>query len=271
MSLVDIHAHIFQKDLNFFSPRRFTPNYDATAETYLDVLTKHGLDMGLLVQPSFLGTDNSYIYAALCKYPEKFRGVAMVSPDITEEEFLVLHKAGFTGVRLNLTGLPVPDLSGPDYTNLLRMMRAHDWHMEIYRASADLPSLILPLLKAGVKIVIDHFGAPNTKLFPHDPAFSWLLSLGITRRVWVKISGAYRMSNDLQYGDMFATMVLPELLRNYGPEYLLWGSDWPHTQFEDRITYTQTYDCFKHWVPDPYVRDIILSAAPASLFAPKPK
>jgi predicted TIM-barrel fold metal-dependent hydrolase len=268
MSYVDCHAHIFQKDLPFATPRRFTPDYDVTAETYLNVLAKHGLDMGLLVQPSFLGTDNSYILAALRKYPGKFRGVGMVSPDVTEQQFLDLHRAGFTGVRLNLIGLPVPDLRNNAYAKLLLMMRNHDWHMEIYRSSADLPALIMPLLEAGVRIVIDHFGTPDISLFPHDPAFNWILSLGITRRVWLKLSASYRMGKDRQYGEMFAKFVLPELLKSFGPEYLLWGSDWPHTQHEDQITYTQTFDIFKKWVPDPYVREIILGKAPFLLFAP---
>nr|CUV26796.1 protein of unknown function [Ralstonia solanacearum] len=40
-------------------------SYDATLPAYLAQLDAHGLSHGVLIQPSFLGVDNSYLLAAL--------------------------------------------------------------------------------------------------------------------------------------------------------------------------------------------------------------
>lgn len=268
MFAVDSHAHIFEQGLPLAPVRRFSPQYDALAETYLDLLNAHGLDMGLLVQPSFLGTDNSYILAALEKYPRKFRGVAIIPHDISEKDFRRLHEAGYTGMRLNLVGLPLVDLAGPEWIPLLRMVREYDWHVEVFRKSSDLPILLRPLLEAGVKVVVDHFGKIDPKLLAHDPVFPWLLGLGPSRRVWMKISATYRIGN-LATGEMFARQVMPRLLDAFGADRLLWGSDWPHTQHEDHVTFGLTMDNFAIWIPDQTVRECILRKAPADLFAPQ--
>lgn len=268
MLAVDAHAHVFERGLPLAPVRRHSPQYDALAETYLDLLRTYGFDMGLLVQPSFFGADNSYILAALRKYPQKFRGVAGVTPDISEKDFHILHEAGFAGMRLNLVGLPLVDLGGPEWTPLLRMVRKHDWHVELHRESRDLPLLIRPLLEAGVKVVVDHFGRIDPVLLQSDPVFPWLLGLGPSRRVWMKISATYRLGN-LVTGERFARQTMPRLLEAFGPDRLLWGSDWPHTQHEDHVSFDLTVGNLAAWIPDPAVRNIILRKAPADLFAPQ--
>lgn len=86
--------------------RRAPAGYDATPEDYLRVLGANGMSKGVLVQPSFLGTDNSYLVAALQKYPDRFRGIAVVAPTISGAELQKLQDAGVVGIRLNLVGLP---------------------------------------------------------------------------------------------------------------------------------------------------------------------
>ena len=64
----------------------------------------------MLVQPSFLGTDNSYLVAALKEQPQRLRGVVVVDPMIAQSELDDLSTAGVVGVRLNLIGVDLPDL-----------------------------------------------------------------------------------------------------------------------------------------------------------------
>ena len=61
---------------------------------------------------------------------------------------------------------------------------------------------------------------------------------------------------------MYADM----LLREGGPERLLWGSDWPWTQNAAGKTYALTLEWLRRWVPDDAQRDAILGATPAALF-----
>ena len=42
-------------------------------------------------------------------------------------------------------------------------------------------------------------------------------------------------------------MLVPLLLKHFGPERLMWGSDWPHTRYEDRMNYTKAIDEIYHW------------------------
>ena len=62
---IDTHAHVFRQGLALADTRRHTPDYDATLTQYLALLDAHGVARGVLVQPSFLGTDNSHLVAAL--------------------------------------------------------------------------------------------------------------------------------------------------------------------------------------------------------------
>ncbi|MGO1627031.1 MAG: amidohydrolase family protein, partial [Halomonadaceae bacterium] len=81
---VDSHAHIFRNDLPLASHRRYSPNYNATVEQYIGHLDHCGISHGVLVQPSFLGTDNHYLVSALRQYPSRLRGTVVVDRDITE-------------------------------------------------------------------------------------------------------------------------------------------------------------------------------------------
>ena len=58
------------------------------------------------------------------------------------------------------------------------------------------------------------------------------------------------------------------LLEAFGPDRLVWGSDWPHTNTtQDRVTtYPQMRQALNDWVPDPAVRAKILVDTPTQLF-----
>ena len=81
---IDGHAHVFNRALPMEPIRRYTPDRDATVIEYLAHLDEHGFTHGVLVQPSFLGYDNSHLLDALRRHPERLRGVAVVPPDVDE-------------------------------------------------------------------------------------------------------------------------------------------------------------------------------------------
>ncbi|QRG26799.1 amidohydrolase family protein [Halomonas binhaiensis] len=82
---VDTHAHVFRADLPLAPGRRYSPDYDASVDSFLGHLNLHGVSHGVLVQPSFLGTDNSFMVAALRQHPSRLRGIAVVDPEIHRE------------------------------------------------------------------------------------------------------------------------------------------------------------------------------------------
>jgi predicted TIM-barrel fold metal-dependent hydrolase len=266
LSAVDTHAHIFHRGLPLVSNRRYTLEYDATLADYLKQLDSHGLTHGVLVQPSFLGTDNSFMLEALHAHPDRLRGVAVVAPDASAENLSRLADAGVVGIRLNLVGLPIPDLLGPDWARLLLQADSLGLHVEIHREAGDLERLIAPLLESsGVNIVVDHFGRPDAELGVDDPGFRYLLSVADTRRVWVKISGSYRNGTNGR-GEAGALAAMPLLREAFGLDRLVWGSDWPHGQFETTQSYDVAFAALKLWLPAQADRDVVLGRTAVELF-----
>jgi len=258
---VDTHAHVFKRGLKLADARRYAPDYDVLVEDYLRELDAHGISHGVLVQPSFLGTDNSFMVDALRRHPQRLRGIAMVDPHASLAELDELAQNGVVGIRLNLVGgAAIPEFSSDPWPALLRDLAHRGWQVEVHREARDLPKIVGPLLDAGVDVVVDHMGRPDPKLGVDDPGFRYLLSVAGTQRVWVKLSGAYRSSDEI------AAAAAPLLRDAFGPDRLVWGSDWPHTQFEQTVQYAQTRAALDAWVPDPAERRVILDDTPAKLF-----
>ena len=262
---IDCHAHVFLRDLPMPDRRRAPSGYDATPEDYLRILDANAITHGVLVQPSFLGTDNSYLVAALRKYPNRLRGIAVVAPNISGEQLDILQDAGVVGIRLNLIGLPTPDFSSTTWAQLLKELRQRKWQVEVHQLARELRPVLDPLLAADLNVVVDHFGRPDAKLGVDDPGFQSLLALGPTRRVWVKLSGAYRNGINGQ-GEMTAKAAMPQLRSAFGLDQLIWASDWPHTLFETTIKYSEQRRLLDQWVPDDRDRQIVLRDTPARLF-----
>jgi len=262
---IDTHAHVFKCDMRMIENRRYTPAYDATVVDYLSMLDDNNLSHGVLVQISFLGTDNSYMVEALRQEPARLRGIAVVDPNIAAEELHALDAAGVVGVRLNLIGLPDPNLVNAEWQEHLRRLNGLGWQVEVQAEAWRLPRLVPPLLAAGLRVVIDHFGRPDDVLGIDDPGFRYLLAQGRTRRVWVKLSGEYR-NNRAGQGEQIAASAAAALLGEFGAERLLWGSDWPHTCFELPGTTAAARHALDRWIPSDADRHAVLVETPRALF-----
>jgi predicted TIM-barrel fold metal-dependent hydrolase len=277
ISGIDSHAHVFLKDLPWSEGRRYAPSYDASLELYQSQLAMHGLSHGVLIQPSFLGTDNRYLIDCLDRFPDQFRGVAVLNP--AEHLSLIdeYDAKGVVGVRANLIGMPTPDFAGGAWQVMFARMQALDWHLEVQVEAARLPEISRIVLKSGVRLVVDHFGRFDPDLNTRDPGLQNLIALGETQQVWVKFSGAYRVSPRVgdRQADRFAgrkqiaitARAAFSLLKDaFGIERLVWGSDWPHTTYEDTENFDSALTLFNEVVTDAAERQAILTAVPRDLF-----
>ncbi len=260
ITAIDSHAHVFRHDLPFAAESRHAPTYNAPLDDYLRLLDAHSVSHGVLVQPSFLGTDNSFLIAALDAQPNRLRGVAVVAPDTEEDELHSLGRHGVCGVRLNLVGARLPDLRGGLWPRFLSFVRALDWHVEVHRELDDLAVVGQPILDAGCKLVVDHFGRPRAS----NAGLAWLLGAAESERAWVKLSASYR---NWPLSDTRAAIAAAgQLLHAFGPGRLVWGSDWPHTQHRDVAGFSASLAALDEWVPDPAARHAILVDTPRQLF-----
>src|SRR6202521_4651349 len=95
----DCHAHICgPQSLYPYIPERIYSPPDALLPDYGHLLRTLGCTRAVLVQPSFYGTDNSAMLAAMKAAGPDVRGVAVIAD--TEGEIEALHAAGIRGARL---------------------------------------------------------------------------------------------------------------------------------------------------------------------------
>jgi predicted TIM-barrel fold metal-dependent hydrolase len=265
----DGHAHVFAPDLPFVTPRRYTPAYAATAEGLVAHLDAHGLTHGLLTQPSFLGTDNTHMLAAVARFPGRLKAVVVVDDRADDAHLDALQAQGAIGIRFNLSGVATPPLREGRWPQVLRAVAARGWHVEVFGDAVRLADVIDPALEAGARVCVDHFGKPAAADPLGDAGFRRLLAHGAGGRVWVKLSAAYRCggaAGALDDGERVSCMVAPALVDHFGPARLLWGSDWPHTQHESVVRYADTFAALARWVPDATTREAILQQGGAALF-----
>ena len=270
MNAIDSHTHVFLRTLPMPDRRRAPSGYDATPEQLLALFDASAVTHGVIVQPSFLGTDNSYLLDVLRRHPQRLRGIAVVQPGIADEQLDVLQQAGVAGIRLNQVGLAAPDFSDPAWRRLLPQLQQRGMQVEVHQLARELPPLLAPLLDAGVNVVVDHFGRPDPALGIDDPGFRYLLAQGASRRLWVKLSGAYRNGAGGR-GEAVARQALPLLRAHLGTDRLMWGSDWPHTLFETATSHARQRALLNEWLPDDGERQRALWDTPAALFGFTPR
>lgn len=260
---VDAHAHVFACGLPLAPGRRYTPGYDATTADYLRHLDRHGFTHGVLVQPSFLGTDNGYMLDALAAAHGRLRGIAVVEADCPGDELARLRAGGVVGLRLNLIGAADPLLQAEPWRSLLARATALNLQIEMQAEAARLVHLLPALLGAGATVVIDHFGLPDPRLGPEDPGWRAMLALAADApRLHLKLSAPYRLGAE---GPALAARLSPRLREAFGSR-LVFGTDWPHTQHEGPAHAADALRGLETWLPDPIDRAACLGPSAVSLF-----
>jgi predicted TIM-barrel fold metal-dependent hydrolase len=79
----------------------------------------------------------------------------------------------------------------------------------------------------------------------------------------VKLTGIYRFSSAPDFADV---KPFAEALIAKAPQQLIWGSDFPHLAFHDRVGTIQLYNTLGEWAPSAATRKLILTDNPARLF-----
>ncbi len=226
ISWVDSHAHVFDENCHYAEHVRYIPKVVIPPREYLTLLDRSGISAAVLVQPSFLGTDNTCLCQAIALRPLHLRGVAVVPMDVSAQELDDLKAQGVRGVRLNLIGLPDPEFRAPLWTRWLDTVAQAGLPVDLHAADDRWVRLLPPLLERGMSVVVEHLGRPSTSDPLLCPGFQAILVAGSNPGVWVKLSAPYRSPEGA------ADRAAVALLERLGPDRLLWGSDFPWTQHE---------------------------------------
>ncbi|MEM7376970.1 MAG: amidohydrolase family protein [Pseudomonadota bacterium] len=236
MRRFDCHAHVYES-CAAIAGARYCPTSPAPLDAWLDNLKKHGFAGGVLVQVSFLGSDNSELCAALARLDTtRFAGVGVVALDVDDVELDRLVQSGIRGIRWNLVrGAPIPDVSTAVVQSLFQKLRNHNLHLEVHLEGPRLAPRLAELADQGVNVVIDHFGLPSEPTPAVDPLFKSVEALADRTNLYVKLSAHYRTPFDLAVHSRAWLDLVSD-------KQVVWGSDWPHTQHESVTSYSETID-----------------------------
>jgi len=243
------------------------------------MLAALGVDRVVLVQASVYGNDNQCMIDGLRILGQRARGVAVITPDITDAELKTLHTHGVRGVRLNI-------VSGHDrpVSNVIAEMRAlakrisHlGWHLQLFVRPDFLPDLQPIIEEMDIDIVIDHMGLVPADGYQDNRGFQTLLSMLNNGCIWVKVSGAYRVGSG--ESPWYGVVPMARAIVECRPDRIVWGSDWPHTPphrgcSDDHKTVMpfrpldtgHLLNLLAEWSPDPEIRRLILVSNPARLY-----
>lgn len=264
---VDTHAHVFDAGVSVLANPRYVPAYSATLDDWLALMDTHSVTHGVLVQPSFLDTDNRLMLSALAAHQQRLRGVAVLAPaQVTASHLAELWAQGVRGLRLNLMGRSA-DHSTTQADTMARALAAHAgakaWHLELHHEADALGACVAAaadvLRDSRVGLVVDHFGRPGA-LGVNCPSQTAVRRAAERCEVWVKCSAPYRCRAEV------LPAVATALWRDLGPERLLWGSDWPWTQHETGRSYRDAQTSTLALAPDPSATQRAWAAAAWQVF-----
>jgi L-fuconolactonase len=226
--IIDPHVHVWKHDPAFpFAQGANVPARDAAPETLLALMKANGIAKTVIIQVIHYRYDNRYLASVLKQYPGTFQGVARVDPldPAAPDHLSELTEQGFRGVRLSPAGNASGDwFHGPLMPPLWK--RAHDLKvpMTVLAPISRMPEVGLLLERTpDLTVVIDHMAdCPVDQPAELDK----LIALKRYPNLFVKISHTWSLSKQ-PYPWTDSQALVKRLHETFGPERLMWATDWP--------------------------------------------
>ena len=270
----DAHFHLFgpaDKYPHVTTDLRYRPP-DAPLAEYLTIARGLGFERFVFVQPSAYGLDNACMLDAMAELdPAIRRGIAHLDETNARDADLARwHDIGVRGVRINISPIRKPEAGlaealGPKIVRTAEICRELGWHVDLLLPGWLVVELMPTLHELPVAFAVAHMGLFPASEGPSQEGFRDFLALvgDGSGRCWVKLTGIYRFSQARGYADVkpFAQALIAT-----APEQMIWGSDFPHLSFHDKVGTIELYNKLADWAPDAATRQHILADNPARLF-----
>ncbi|OLL33266.1 amidohydrolase [Burkholderia sp. SRS-W-2-2016] len=262
----DSHCHIYGPFDRYPLPDERSFNPALAPETALRAWhERFGFSRAVIVQSQGHGFDHRPLLDALRVGAGRYRGVALVRPDDPESLIADYDAAGVCGARFHF----LAHLGGRTDLNVIRnvaaKIRPFGWHVAIHVAGDDIVEYAPFILSLDQPVVIDHMARLDIGAGPDGAAMNALRQLLDSGRVWVKLSGADRLS---KAGTPFHDVVpVARALADHAPQRVLWGSDWPHVNLHGPMPDDgDLTDLIAQIVPDEQQRQQLLVDNPREFF-----
>lgn len=249
---IDCHNHIF--DPAGFPYQPDTPYAPSgheitTAEYFHQVLDAYGVSHALIVGPNsaYGEDDNRALIDAIARSNGRFKGMAVVSKDVTDATLAGFKAQGIVGVTFNVA------YYGPEhFAHAAELMdRLHRFGLlaQIQTQGEQILAFADVLFNTPATVVIDHCGRPDLNQGLNSEAFKMLEDIGRAGRHFIKLSGMAKFSEQA-YPFTDTKPYVEALFAAYGEDRVLWGSDWPFLMAPQRMDYGTLLTLAKSWFPD---------------------
>jgi predicted TIM-barrel fold metal-dependent hydrolase len=267
----DAHFHVFgpAERYPYGANLRYRPPH-APLEDFLALARRMGFERYVFVQPSAYGRDNACMLDAMQAVGDRCRGIVDIDENAPDSEVDRLNRLGVRGVRVNVNPIKPPE-PGFSKTMLARIERLDrrcseiGWMLDFLTPGWLTRELLPVMAKLRVRYTVAHLGMFLARDGAAQPGFREFLDLlkHGNGRCWVKLTGVYRMSVAPGFSD---AAPLARALIETAPDRLIWGSDYPHLSFADKVGSIELFNLLGEWAPDEATRRRILVDNPRDLF-----
>lgn len=244
--------------------RKYEP-IDATIDDMLELHRWLGVDRAVLVQASIYGTDHSVVLAALRRFPERLRAIAVVDETVSDAELIEFEAAGIVSARFNILSMLGNAWDEDAFVRRVARVAKRGWSISLHATVAELKERWSLVERIEVPVIIDHMAYfDGTKgIDADDLAFMRRVMAGQNR--WLKVSRMDVVSRQGRpYDD---TVGYVRALIDLAPERTVWATDWPHVLYDRPTPDDATLvELLERFVPDAELRKHILVDAPTKLF-----
>jgi L-fuconolactonase len=195
------------------------------------LLARAGVDATVLVQAAPTVAETRFL-VQLARTAPFVAGVVgwapLDAPDAPEVVAALARDPRLRGLRPMIHDLPDVDwMLGPGVERGLRAIEAADLTFDALVRPPHLPNLRRLLARhPDLRVVIDHAAKPEIDAGRREPWASDMAALARETRAWVKLSGLVTEDGPGWSVDRLRPYV-DHLLETFGPERLIFGSDWP--------------------------------------------
>ena len=240
--IIDPHVHIWTHDPKYPWAKETSnpPKNEASLEMLMDLMKVNGVERTVLVQYIGYRWDNSYVADTLKRFPKIFHGVSRVNPQDpgAPDHLSRLAEQGFKGVRISPGADAGGDwIRGPLMPPLWKRAEELKQPMVVLTAITRMPDLTTLIERhPALTVVIDHMGDCPVD---QPKELDRLLALARYPKVFVKVSHSWSLSKqEYPWADTFEHV--KRLHAAFGPQRLMWGTDWPvcltHGSYRQSLT-----------------------------------
>jgi len=227
--IIDAQVHVWINDPHYpwAAETKNPPKEDRTPAMLLELMKANGVERTVIAQYIGYLWDNRYALDSIRKYAPYFMGVCRVNPadPAAPDQLSQLTEEGFHGVRISPAANASGDwINGPLMPPLWKRAESLQVPMQVYTAIRRIPDLMHLIEQCpDLTVVIDHMADCP---IDQPKELNKLIALARYPRVFVKISHTWSISRQ-PYPWLDAQEYVQRLYTVYGPQRLMWASDWP--------------------------------------------